>query len=31
MMSLNGRLASLDMKRCLPYHRWGYRDGACYA
>jgi uncharacterized protein len=31
MMSLNGRLASLDMKRCLPYHRFGYRDGTCYA
>jgi uncharacterized protein len=31
MMSLNGRLASLDMPRCLPYHRRGYRDGTCFA
>jgi uncharacterized protein len=31
MMSLNGRLAALDTKRCFPYHRWGYRDGTCYA
>ena len=28
---LNGRLASLDMKRCLPYRQRGYRDGGCYA
>jgi uncharacterized protein len=31
MMSLNGRLASLDTQRCFPYHRWGYRDGVCFA
>jgi uncharacterized protein len=31
MMSLNGRLASLDTARCFPYHRRGYRDGTCLA
>jgi uncharacterized protein len=31
MMSLNGRLASLDTQRCFPYHRRGYRDGVCFA
>jgi aryl-alcohol dehydrogenase-like predicted oxidoreductase len=31
MMTLNGRLASLDTQRCFPYHRRGYRDGNCYA
>jgi uncharacterized protein len=31
MMTLNGRLASLDTQRCFPYHRRGYRDGLCYA
>jgi uncharacterized protein len=31
MMQLNGRLASLDPRRCFPYRRWGYRDGLCWA
>jgi hypothetical protein len=30
MMALNGRLASLDIKGCFPYHRRGYRDTRCY-
>jgi len=31
MMDISGKLASLDMRRCIPYHRWGYRDGLCWA
>lgn len=27
MMDISGKLASLDLRRALPYHRWGYRDG----
>ena len=31
MAMLNARYASLDMGRCLPYRRRGYRDGHCFA
>jgi uncharacterized protein len=31
MMQITGSLASLDPRRCLPYRRWGYRDGLCWA
>ena len=31
MMGVSGKLASLDLRRCLPYRRWGYRDGLCWA
>jgi hypothetical protein len=30
MMDISGKLASLDLRRCIPYHRWGYRDGLCW-
>jgi uncharacterized protein len=30
MMQVSGKLAMNDMRRCLPYRRWGYRDG-CWA
>ena len=28
---LNAKYAALDMGRCLPYRRRGYRDGHCFA
>jgi aryl-alcohol dehydrogenase-like predicted oxidoreductase len=31
MMQISGKLAALDLRRCLPYRRHGYRDGACWA
>jgi hypothetical protein len=30
MMMISGRLAALDLRRCLPYRRWSYRDGLCW-
>ncbi len=30
MMDVSGKLAALDPRRCLPYRRWGYRDGLCW-
>ena len=31
MMQISGKLAAVDLRRCLPYRRWGYRDGTCWA
>jgi aryl-alcohol dehydrogenase-like predicted oxidoreductase len=31
MAQLNAKYAALDMGRCLPYRRRGYRDGHCFA